>query len=148
MLRRQVVSFTIGCWAAIVTAVAHLVGHVSGPAGPTDEAGRELAELATTYPIPLPDGSTRVLMDLYAGFSLTFVVFLAFVGGVGLMVRARCRDDVVMMTAVARAAAAAGSVMVAISLLYWFIVPSLMLAVMTFGFLLASVAPPGPEDGR
>ena len=146
MLRRQVLSFSIGCWAAIATAVVHLAGHIAGPAAPVDEAGRQLAELATTYPILLPGGTTRVLMDLYAGFSLTFVIFLAFIGGVGLMVKRRCSDDAAIMTAVARAAGAAGVVMVVISLLYWFILPSLMLAFMTFGFLLASVAPPVPEE--
>ena len=146
MLRRQVLSFTIGCWAAIATAVAHLAGHIAGAGAPVDEAGRQLAELATTYPIRLPGGTTRALMDLYAGLSLTFVVFLVFAGAVGLMVKRRCRDDVAMMTAVARASAAAGVVMVVISLLYWFIVPSLMLAVMTMWFLLASVAPPPPGE--
>jgi hypothetical protein len=144
MPRRQVLSFTIGCWAAIVAAVAHLAGHVAGPVAPVDEAGRQLADLATTYQIPLPDGSTRSLMDLLSGFSLTFSVCLGVIGGAGLIVRKRCRDDAI--TAVARVFAAAGVVLVVTSLVYWFILPSLLLALMTFGFLFASVTPPGRAD--
>jgi hypothetical protein len=142
--RRQLLAFSIGCWAAVATAVAHLAGHIAGPATPADEPGRQLRELAETYPIALPDGSSRSLMELFSGFSLTFVVCLALMGGIGLIVKRRCRDDATTMTAVARALAGAAATMVAISLTHWFMAPTLLLALTTAGFLVASATPPGP----
>lgn len=142
MARRQIAIFTIGCWAAIATAALHLVGHVSGPTAATDEAGRQLLELATTYTQTMPGGSERSLMDFLNGFSLSFSVFLALMGGLGLIVLKRGREDATLMMAVARAMALASLVLVVISLSYWFIVPSLLLALVAVCFLTAGVRPP------
>lgn len=141
---RQVVFFTIACWAAMGLAVLHLAGHIAGPPSPANDTERQLLELATTYRIPMAGGAERTFMDLLSGFSLTFSVFLAFLGGSGLMVKRRCRDDGPMMRAFAGAAGAAGAVMVGISLVHWFIVPSVALAIVAFGFLFAAVRPPEP----
>jgi len=142
MPRRQLAIFVIGCWVALITGAIHLVGHVSGPAAATNETERQLLELATSYRMAMPGGSERSLMDFLSGFSLSFSVFLALVGGLGLIVQRRGRDDLELMLAVSRAFAAAGVVLVVISLTHWFIVPSLMLALMTFCFLFAAVRPP------
>jgi hypothetical protein len=140
--RRQLTIFTIGCWVAIITAAVHLAGHVSGPAEPANDLERQLTELATTYRKPMTGGSARSLMDFMNGFSLAFSVFLAMIGGVGLVVRKRCHEDGAAMLAVARALAGGGVVLVAISLSYWFIVPSIFLALMTVCFAFAAVRPP------
>jgi len=143
MARRQIIIFTIGCWAAIATAALHLVGHVSGPAPATDEAGRQLLELATNYKHLMPGGSERSLMDFLNGFSLSFSVFLALIGGLGLIVVKRGHGDGTLMMAVARAIALASLVLLVISLTHWFIVPSLLLALVAVCFLTAGVRPPG-----
>jgi hypothetical protein len=146
MPRRQLTIFIIGCWVAVITGVVHLAGHLSGPMPPANETEEQLFDLATTYRMTMPGGDERSLMDFLSGFSLSFSVFLALVGGVGLIVQKRGRDDLTLMLAVARAFAAAGVVLVAISLTHWFIVPSMMLALMTFCFLFAAVRPPGPAS--
>ncbi len=144
MPHRQLTIFTIGCWVAIITAAVHLVGQVSGPTPPANDTERQLLELATNYRMAMPGGDERSLMDFLNGFSLSFSVSLALIGGLGLVVRKRGRDDGPLMLAVARAIAGAGVVLVVISLTYWFIIPSLMLALMTFCFLFAAVQPPVP----
>jgi hypothetical protein len=143
MPRRQLVVFTIGCWVTIATALLHLAGHLSGPAEPLDETGRQMLDLATNYRTPMPGGSSRSLMDFTTGLSLTMSVLLALTGGLGLIIRKRAGDDGPLMIAAARSMAAASVVMVVISLTYWFIVPSVCLAAMAVCFLVASVRPPG-----
>jgi hypothetical protein len=81
-------------------------------------------------------------MDFMDGFSLAFSVLLVLVGGVGLIVRQRCHKDGAAMMAVSRALAGGGLALVVISLSYWFIVPSMFLALMTFCFAFAAVRPP------
>ena len=142
MPRRQLTIFTIGCWVAIATAGLHMVGHMSGPMPATNDTERQLLDLATTYRFPMTGGSERSLMDLMNGLSLAFSVLLALTGGLGLVIRKRCHDDGPTMLAAARALAGASVVLAAISLMYWFIVPSMMLALMAFCFLFAAVRPP------
>jgi hypothetical protein len=140
--RRQLTIFTIGCWVAIITAAVHMAAHVSGPAEPANDTERRLMELATTHRMSMPGGSERSLMDFMDGFSLAFSVLLVLVGGVGLIVRQRCHKDGAAMMAVSRALAGGGLALVVISLSYWFIVPSMFLALMTFCFAFAAVRPP------
>jgi hypothetical protein len=142
MPRRQLIIFTIGCWVAILTAAVHVFGHVSGPTPPANDTERQLMDLATNYQMAVPGGSGRSLMDFMNGFSLSFAVFLALIGTLGLMIRKRGHGDGPFMRAVSRALAAGGLVLVVISMTYWFVVPSLFLALMTVCFLLAAVAPP------
>jgi len=142
MPRRQLAIFVVGCWVALITGAVHLIGHVAGPAPATNETERQLLDLATNYRMMMPGGSARSLMDFLSGFSLSFSVFLALIGGLGLIIQRRGRDDLELMLAVSRALGAAGVVLVIISLTHWFIVPSLMLALMTFCFLFSAVRPP------
>jgi hypothetical protein len=146
MPRRQLTIFTIGYWVAILTALFHMVGHVSGPAPAANDTERQLLDLATDYRMLMPGGSERSLMDVLSGFSLSFAVLVGLIGGLGLIVQKRGRNDGPLMLAVSRAIAAAGVVLVVISLTHWFIIPSLMLALMTFCFLFAAVQPPVPVE--
>jgi len=145
MVPRQVWLFKLGCWIAIVTAAVHLVGHVLGPAAPTNETERQLQTLATTYKYTLPGGTTRSLMDFLNGFSLVLVLFLTTIGGLGLMVVRRAQDDRVLTLAVARTFAATSVVLLVITLVYFFLVPAAFILVMALCFLLGSVSPPVPE---
>jgi hypothetical protein len=146
MPQRQLTLFTIGCWVAIITAAVHLSGQIFGPQPPADDTERQLIDLATNYRTIMPGGDARSLMDFLNGFSLSFSVFLALVGGLGLIISKRGRDDGRLMLAVSRAIAGAGVVLVVISLTHWFIIPSMMLALMTFCFLFAAVQPPVPVE--
>jgi hypothetical protein len=139
---RQLMVFRIGCIAAVITAVVHLIGHVLGPQAPVNGTERELVRLATTYEFQLPGGASRSLMDFMDGFSLAFAVLLASLGGAGYVVQKRAAADPLLLLAVARTFAAAGVVLVVISLTHFFIVPTVFMALITFCFALASVKAP------
>lgn len=136
---RQVWIFEFGCWAALLAAVVHLVGHLAGLPQATDDTGAGLMSLAGTYKFAFPGGVERSLLDLLSGFSLSFAMLVAALGVVGLAVARRGYEDELLMTGVARPMAVAGIVLVIISLTNFFIVPALFLALMTVAFLLASV---------
>jgi hypothetical protein len=140
--RRQLLVFKIGCLAALLAALVHLAGYLSGPQPPANDTERELMRLATTYRFPLPGGTSRALMDLLDGFSLMFAVFLALTGGIGYIVQKRGRHDGVLMTALARALAAGYTVLLVISLMQFFIIPTIFIALVTVCFAIASVGAP------
>lgn len=145
MPARQLLVFKIGCIAALLTAMLHMAGHLSGPSAPMNETEVKLMDLATNYKVTFPGGAQRSLMDLQAGFSLSFAVFLATISGTGLVVKRRASGDAVLMLAVARAFAGAGLVLLAISLTYFFIIPTMCIAFVTVCFAIASVASPAAE---
>jgi hypothetical protein len=144
MAPRQVWLFKLGCWVAFVTAGVHLTGHVVGPTAPANETERQLTELATTYKFLMPGGWERSLMDFVNGFSLTFSLFLATIGGLGLMVVKRGQGDPVLLMATARTLAVSSLVLLVINLVYFFLIPAAFILVMALCFLLASVSPPAP----
>jgi hypothetical protein len=138
---RQRAAFLVGCWAAIGTALLHMVGHVQGPLPPANDQERQLLELATTYRYALP-GAERTMMDLLNGFSLIFSVTLAALGGLGLVVARRALGDPLLMVASARVLAGASAVMLVIAVTNFFIIPVVCLALVAAGFGVASVKPP------
>ena len=117
----------------------HLVGHFSSFASPANDTERQLLESASQYRFAFPGGAERSLMDLLAGFSLSFAMLLAGVGGIGLVVAKRGYEDEWLMAGVARASAITGAVLLAISLAYFFVVPAMFIALMTVAYGLASV---------
>ena len=139
---RQLFMFTIGCWVTIGTAALHLVGHLAGPQTPTNDTERQLLELATNYRYMLPGGTERSLMDFVDGFSLMLPVLLAAIGAAGIVVRKRGSHDIALMLGVARTCAVTSVVLLGLSLLKFFIVPTMCFAAMASCFLTASIAPP------
>jgi len=139
---RQLFLFRFGCWAAIVSALVHLVGHVAGPAAPTNDTERQLLDLATHYRYALPGGSMRSLMDFMNGFGLMFALQLATMGVAGLVVAKRAHQDGPLMRAVARTFAVCGAVLLVLSLRYFFLVPSMLLSTVALCFFMAAVSPP------
>lgn len=144
---RQVWLFKFGCWAALVAAAVHLGGHIALPLSPVNEAERQLLDLASGYRFAFPGGSERTLMDMLDGFSLTFAVFFASLGAVGLVVARRGQQDALLMYGVAQSAAVASAVTLAISLTHFFIVPNLFIAVVAVCFGVAAVRAPGAGAG-
>ena len=139
---RQLFLFRFGCWAAIASALVHLVGHVAGPQAPVNDTERQLATLATSYQYALPFGAMRSLMDLLNGFSLMLALQLAMMGVAGLVVAKRAHQDGPLMRAVARTFAVGGAILVVLSLRYFFLVPSMSLSVVALCFFMAAVSPP------
>jgi hypothetical protein len=142
--RRQRLLFKTGCWVAIVTAIVHLIGYISGPQPPKNDVERVLLEQFTTYRFELPGGS-RTLADFMSGFSLMFTVFLATFGALNLLVVRRCSDDVPLMATITRLDAACAVAMVVVSLSYFFLFPTICLAaigVCFLGALVGGFSPP------
>jgi hypothetical protein len=146
---RQRFFYRTGCWAAIVTAVIHLVGHLSGPQPPANETERALIEQVMTYRFAVPGGQ-RTLWEFMTGFSLSFSACLAMFGGLNLAIVRRSSGDTVLMRTLTVLNALFAVVMVVVSVRYFFIAPTVCLAVVALGFALAldgrdavrSAAPP------
>ena len=137
---RQLRFFKFGCWAAAMTAVVHMVGFVSGGLQPANEVEQALLDTARNYQFPLPGGTRRSLMDITDGFSLSFALFLATIAGLGFLIARRGAGDPVLMTSATRTLAACSLVLFVISLWYWFLIPTLFIATVALGFVLAAVS--------
>ena len=137
---RQLRFFKFGCWAAAMTAVVHMVGFVSGGLQPANEIEQALLDTARNYQFPLPGGTRRSLMDITDGFSLSFALFLATIAGLGFLIARRGVGDPVLMTSATRTLAAFSLVLFVISLWYWFLIPTLFIATVALGFVLAAVS--------
>jgi len=137
---RQLRFFKFGCWAAAMTAVVHMVGFVSGGLQPANEVEQALLDTARNYQFPLPGGTRRSLMDITDGFSLSFALFLATIAGLGFLIARRGVGDPVLMTSATRTLAAFSLVLFVISLWYWFLIPTLFIATVALGFVLAAVS--------
>jgi hypothetical protein len=132
--------FRAGCYAAFATAALHMIGAVLSPQPPpVDDTHRQLLDLATTYKLQLPGGPNRTLMELNDGFSLVYALMLALTGGLGLIVSRRVANDDALFLATARALAGGYVVLLAISLTYFFLIPTLCTAVVALCFVVASV---------
>lgn len=146
MPRRQVWFFRFGAWTAVAFAVLHLAAHVLGVHLLAGEPWRQLMASAPQTPARLLGGAERTLVDVLDGFSLDFAVLLAALGSTALIVSRRASGDAVLMWHVARAAAVASVALLAVSMTKFFIIPTLIIAVMATCFLVASVeAPEGSE---
>lgn len=139
---RQLWLFKFGCWATLGTALVFLVGHVVGVPGAGDPGGSGMADVAASYRYAFPGGSARTLMDLFRGFSLLFALGLVTIGGLGLALAKRCGHDVALMRTVARLCAVASLAMLLVSMMKFFIVPTLFIALMAVSFGVAAVRAP------
>jgi len=137
--------FNIGCWAAIVTALIHLAGYLSGGPQAQNDTERTLFGLLSTYKLPLP-GAARTFGELMDGFSLSFSLLLALTGASGLSVVRRAGTDPLLVPALARMNAAATLVLLVISLTYWSLIPTVCVAIITLAFTVSAVS--GLSPGR
>lgn len=140
---RQMWLFRFGCWAAIFTAMVHLAGSLAGGFTAENETERQLIDLATTYHFSMPGGASRSFMDLVQGFSLGFSLFFLTLGATGLVVSRRGGSNALLMYGVARVAAISAATMLVISLVFFFIIPTMFIAAVTTCFAVAAVKAPG-----
>src|SRR5262245_13043469 len=140
MRDRQVMFLKIGCWAAAITAAVDMIGVLAGPQPPANETEKVLLDLAESYQFPLPGGGRRSLMEFMDGFSLTFALCLATIGGLGLLVALRAEADPVLVRAVPRARAGFSVGLLVISLTHFFLVPTLFIAATALCFVLDAIS--------
>jgi hypothetical protein len=118
MPSRQLWLFRLGCWAAITTAIVHVVVAIGIPLIPTSDEALNLA----------------------------FAASFGTIGAIGLVVAKRGQADALLMYGVARYAAIASATLLILSLIYLFvvfIVPTLFIAAVTMCFTVAAVKAPG-----
>ena len=81
-------------------------------------------------------------MELTDGFSLVYSLMLALTGGIGLIVSRRAVNDDVLFLATARALAGGYLVLLAISVTYFFLIPTACTAVTALSFAIAASGRP------
>lgn len=143
MQKRQLLLFKIGCWALFLTAVVHLVAHIAGPLTAANEVEEEILQKAGNYQFEFPGGGRRALTEIMNGLSLAYSMFLATLGGVGLMIGRR--GDLLLVRAAARVFAAGSVALLVISVTHWFIIPTIFTTFFTLCFVLASVPQPSGD---
>ena len=136
---RQRLFFKAGCWMAIVTAVMHMVAHLSGTQPPANDTERQLLALFEGYKFPLPGGTARSLDDFMRGFSLVFAVHFASLGGMNLLIVRRCAGDDALMTMLTRLVLACCVTTLAVSLTHFFLIPTIFIGAVTLCFGAALV---------
>lgn len=124
--------FRVGAWILLITAGLHTLGHVSGPLPPKNDTEATLQRLMREYQFQL-GGVQRTTEDFLNGFSLTFSVFLLFVGLLDLLIARHLESSVLRRVTLLHAALAAG--LLALSLVYFIPPPAVCfgLALVAFG---------------
>jgi hypothetical protein len=118
-------------WVLIFMGAAHFYGHMNGRkqmAAPPDDATRALVTAMNSY--SLPDWpAPRTVMDVYEGLSLSFFAFPVFVGAMILFILPVVKDNPRAMRRLARCFTAGLAGLMAISVGWFILPPSLFLAV-------------------
>ncbi len=140
-------AFRVGAWTSIVTALAHLAGHVAGPRAPQNETEATLTELMTGYGFDLPGAPHRTMMQFFDGFSLAFSLFLALTGVLALAIAKHRSVAPVLFRFTAVALAGSYGILLGFSLKYFFLVPTLCIGLAFLAFAL-SLAPQRLESTR
>jgi len=120
--------FRSGATVFLVFALAHLAGHFQ-ESPPANDTERTLLELMRRYSFPLP-GATRTMWDLFSGFSLMMSAQSAALGLLAWLVEPSRRMALVFATAAA--------VFTAISVAYFFAIPTACLVLAALLFALAA----------
>jgi FtsH-binding integral membrane protein len=138
MSKFQRIAFRVGAFGAILTAAFHMIGHLQGTPPAANETEKTLWSLLTTYAFDFM-GTKRTVWELYTGFSLSFSVFLAFVGALDLAILRLRRDDEPLMRTVAAINAGMFGVLLAVSVVHFIPPPTICLAVCAIAFAASLV---------
>jgi hypothetical protein len=137
--RPQTIFFRIGAWASIATAVIHMAGQLAPRPGPVTETEALLEKLLTSYERDFGGGFRRTTSDFLNGFSISFSIFLAWVGVLALLAVRRHAADAPYMRSVTWACTLFSGAMLIVSILCFFLPPTVCLAVVFVGFAGASL---------
>jgi hypothetical protein len=134
MTKRQRVFFRIGAWACIVTSVIHMAGQLGPRPAPANETEATLFKLMSTYQKDVGAGMLRTTSDFLNGFSVSFSVLLAWIGIVSVLILRRHRDDAAFMSKIARVCALFAAGLLAVSIIDFFLPPTVCVGVIFVGF--------------
>lgn len=133
----QRVLFQIGGWACVVLAIFHFIGFLQQPQ-PSNDTERTLMELMNTYKMNLL-GVERSMSDLLNGFSLSFSLFNGFIGALSLAAL-RSQPSQPLIRTLSLINTLGFGALVALSLSYWFWLPTSFLVVILISFAGSFVA--------
>lgn len=139
MTKSQKIFFRIGAWACIATAVIHMAGQLAPRPAPATDTEALLQQLLTTYEKDFGGGFRRTTADFLNGFSISFSVFLAWVGVLALLAVRRQHADARYMRKVTWACTLFSGAMLIVSILCFFLPPTVCLAVVFIGFAGAAL---------
>ena len=137
MTKLSRIAFHFGTVLLLLTGLAHLAGHFSGPPSGLSAEQQAAFEKASTVQFAMPTGEMRTLIDIQNAFSLYFAIFTIALAIV-LWLSVRKLEDprpVLLVVAVATAVAAG------VTIIYAILPPFVMLALSAAAFLTAALAP-------
>jgi hypothetical protein len=130
-------------WAACVilalTAIAHTGAILSGSPPPENADQAALQKLLETVQLKLP-GANRTTHDLLVGFNWFFTLFFAAMCVSSIVMRRARRDDAALIRTVAGVNAFLLAPGLVVSLLYFFLIPTAMIAAAMICFIAAFVS--------
>lgn len=129
--------FTAGAVLLLLIGAVHATSFFETPR-PANDTEKQLFFLMRDYHFNL-GGSSRSMNDLLRGFSMSFMLAALAFAGLDLVVR---RERTGLLKRVALVNALWLATMIAVSLRYFFIVPTSFLAVTLLAFILAWVKLP------
>ncbi|MBL8238122.1 MAG: hypothetical protein JNM66_11915 [Bryobacterales bacterium] len=112
--------FRIGALVSALNGILHLFGHFAGKeAKPVNSVAFQLHELMYRYKENYM-GTMRTQGDFFDGMSLSYSVFMLTLAALGFTLRVERKPAIII--------AAALAALLAISLTYWFVMPTVFLA--------------------
>src|SRR5262245_53698574 len=102
MTKRHRVFFRIGAWALVATAAIHMAGQLAPRPAPANDTEVTLHKLMETYQKDMGGGTLRTMANFLNGFSVSFSIFLAWLGVAALVILRKNAGDGRFMLRLAR----------------------------------------------
>jgi hypothetical protein len=130
--------YRIGCIVLILTGIIKLTGQFQEPE-PKNDTERQLFELAETTKIDVGNGATITVNGTQMGFGLWFSLSLIWAGTMSLVFAKQLGDNKAAVHKIAGLNASALLIGTGISLIYFFFIPTICLALALIFFSLATI---------
>jgi hypothetical protein len=128
--------FKIGCYVLIATCFLHLFGHFQEPIA-QNETEQQLLDLMTNYTMNI-GSETITMMGLQKGFSLLFSLLMLWPGVLGLYLAKTLQGQTKHLRTINFMYVGAMSIETAISLTYFFIIPTTCIVLGLLFFVIAA----------
>jgi hypothetical protein len=130
--------YRIGCIILIITGLIKLTGQFQEHV-PTNDTERQLIELMTTQQIDVGNGATITMMKTQMGFGLWFSLSLIWIGAVSLFLAKQLGENKAVLRKIAGLNASALLLGTGISVLFFFFIPTICLALGLIFFSMATI---------